>query len=147
MHTIVVGVDGSAPSLEALRFAVAEAELRGGEVRAVSVWHVPAVAYEATWTGAPVDVGAYYDLAESALSKTIEQAGGTDLAVTVSPILREGHPAEVLVEIAKGADLLVVGTRGLGGFRGLLLGSVSQHCAQHAPCPVVIIPPKHGDAA
>ena len=61
-------------------------------------------------------------------------------AVHVETVFREGNPAHVLLEEAQHADLLVVGSRGLGGFRGLMLGSVGQQCAHHAPCPLVIVP-------
>jgi nucleotide-binding universal stress UspA family protein len=145
MHTIVVGVDGSQASLEALRFAIGEARLRGGEVKAVSVWHVPALVYEGAVTGAPIDFEVYGTLAERQLTRSLEEAGSDDPEVTVTPVVREGQPAEVLCELATGADLLVVGSRGLGGFRGLLLGSVSQQCAHYAPCPVVIIPHPRDD--
>lgn len=147
MHTIVVGVDGSEASLQALRFAVSEARIRGGEVKAVNAWHVPAIVYEVGWTAAPIDVAEFPKLAEASLDKSLEEVGGVDAGVTLTRVVREGQAADVLCEEAAGADLLVVGSRGLGGFRGLLLGSVSQQCANHAPCPVVIIPHEraHGD--
>ena len=68
-------------------------------------------------------------------------SGTVDVAspVKVSSTVREGNPAKILLEAADGADLLVVGSRGHGGFAEALLGSVSQHCVHHAPCPVVII--------
>ena len=65
--------------------------------------------------------------------------------MTVTPVLREGQPADVLCDEAEGSDLLVVGTRGLGGFHGLLVGSVSQQCVHHAPVPVVVIRPDKGE--
>jgi nucleotide-binding universal stress UspA family protein len=145
MHTIVVGVDGSEGSQAALRFALDEARLRGAEVKAVSAWHVPALAYEAGWTAAPVDQSEYSRIAEEELAASLRTASGEGSELTVSGLVREGQAAEVLCAEAAGADLLVVGSRGLGGFRGLLLGSVSQQVAAHAPCPVVIIP--HGREA
>jgi nucleotide-binding universal stress UspA family protein len=147
MHTIVVGVDGSEAGGKALRFAIEEARIRGGEVKAVSAWHVPAVVYEVGWTAAPIDLAEFPKLAQESLEKTLEEAGVAAAGVTVTPVVREGQPADILCEEAEGADLLVVGSRGLGGFRGLLLGSVSQQCANHAPCPVVIIPHERGEAA
>lgn len=140
MHTIVVGVDGSEASLEALGFALNEARIRGGEVKAVNAWHVPAVVYEVGWTAAPIDLSEFPKLAEASLDKSLDDAGVAGSGVTVTRVVREGQAADILCEEANGADLLVVGSRGLGGFRGLLLGSVSQQCANHAPCPVVIIP-------
>jgi nucleotide-binding universal stress UspA family protein len=140
MHTIVVGVDGSDASLKALSFAIEEARVRGAQVKAVQAWHVPAVVYEVGWTAAPVDLAEFPKLAKATLTATLEQAAVAESGVEVSAVICEGQAADILCEQAKGADLLVVGSRGLGGFRGLLLGSVSQQCANHAPCPVVIIP-------
>ena len=140
MSTIVVGVDGSDTAVKALEFALAEAKLRGSEVKAVSAWHVPAAAYESGWAPVPLDIGDFEKPAHDALAASLEQAGAGESGVSVTPIVRQGQAAEVLVAEAKGADLLVLGSRGLGGFRGLLLGSVSQQCAHHAPCPVVIVP-------
>jgi nucleotide-binding universal stress UspA family protein len=140
MQTIVVGVDGSDGSLAALRFALEEAGLRGAQIKAVGVWHIPAIDYEAGWTGAPIDVEAFSSLAEAAVAKGLAKLDAAGAGVAVSSVVREGQAADVLCAEAAGADLLVVGSRGLGGFRSLLLGSVSQQCAAHAPCPVVIVP-------
>ncbi|HZO97915.1 MAG TPA: universal stress protein [Gaiellaceae bacterium] len=140
MSTIVVGVDGSPGSVAALRFGLAEARLRGADVKAVSAWHVPAAVYETGWVPVSVDPSDYEKIARAALEKSLEDAGAPESGVSVTPILREGHAADVLVAEAREADLLVVGSRGLGGFRGLLLGSVSQQCAHHAACPVAIVP-------
>lgn len=122
MSTIVVGVDGSPASVEALKFAIAEAEVRRGTVKAVYAWHVPAIVYEGAWTAAPVDLSVYPRIADTTLETSLAKAGADAAGVTVTPIVREGQPADVLCEIAADADLLVVGSRGLGGFRGLLLG-------------------------
>ncbi len=70
---------------------------------------------------------------------------GDDITVKITSRVVEGHPAAVLIEVAAEADLLVVGSRGLGGFRGMLLGSVSAQCVHHARCPVVVVPPPHPD--
>jgi nucleotide-binding universal stress UspA family protein len=138
--TIVVGVDGSAGSVQALEFALEEARIRGAQVKAVAAWHVPASAYETGWVPVSVDPGDFEKIAKSALDKSLEEAGAAASDVSVTPLLREGQAADVLVAEARGADLLVVGSRGLGGFKGLLLGSVSQQCAHHASCPVAIVP-------
>jgi nucleotide-binding universal stress UspA family protein len=138
--TIVVGVDGSEGSEHALEFALAEARMRGGSVKAVSAWHVPVSAYNSGFVPVGVDPREFERIARSALDKTIEEAGAAEPGVSVMPILREGQPADVLVAEAREADLLVVGSRGRGGFKGLLLGSVSQQCAHHASCPVTIVP-------
>ena len=138
--TIVVGVDGSEGSVRALEFALEEARVRGAEVKAVSAWHVPASVYDTGWVPVAVDPADFEEMARSSLDKTLEQAGAAKSGVSVTPILRNGQPADVLVAEARGAELLVVGSRGLGGFKGLLLGSVSQQCAHHATCPVAIVP-------
>jgi nucleotide-binding universal stress UspA family protein len=78
--------------------------------------------------------------ARRTLERALADAGDRTAGVDVEPVVREGAPARVLLEEADDADLLVVGSRGLGGFRGLLLGSVSQQCSHHAPCPVVVVP-------
>jgi nucleotide-binding universal stress UspA family protein len=142
MSTIVVGVDGSQGSLDALRFAIEEARLSNATVTAVAAWHVPPAAYGMGWS-VPIDDESYRVATEAKLTKALEEAGTADCGVTVIPELVQGQPADVLCEAAKDAALLVVGSRGLGGFRGLLLGSVSQQCAHHAPCPLAITPPKH----
>jgi nucleotide-binding universal stress UspA family protein len=138
--TIVVGVDGSEGSVAALRFAVEEARIRSAELRVVSAWHVPPAVYGAEWTPAGVDIDEFRKLGEKELRESVEEAGAGQAGVHVTPILREGSPTDVLLEESKGADLLIVGSRGIGGFKGLLLGSVSQQVAQHAECPVIVVP-------
>ena len=141
MNTIVVGIDGSAGSVRALEFALAEARLRGAKVKAVEVWHVPASVYSGGGL-APVvtDPDEFEGSAKERLDEVLGSVAADTEGIEVERIVREGQPAEVLVEAAEDAELLVVGSRGLGGFRGLLLGSVGQQCAHHARCPVVIVP-------
>ncbi len=148
MSRVIVGVDGSEGSITALQFAVAEARLRGTELLAVNAWHIPPGVYGSGWAPTPLDLDEYRKLAQKALEASLVDAGITDAGVAVTPVLREGQPADVLCVEAGIDDLLVVGSRGLGGFRGLLLGSVSQQVVHHAPCPVVIVPTpaKPGDA-
>lgn len=139
MSKIVVGVDGSPGSRAALRWAHDEARLRGATLEAVSVWQYP-MSSSLTAFGTmppPEDLG---NDARGALLATLseEGAGATD-EVPVTTVVAEGAPAAALLEAAKDADLLVVGSRGRGGFTGLLLGSVSQQCASHAACPVVVV--------
>ena len=136
MNEIVVGVDGSESAQAALRFALEEARVRNAPVRAVAVWHLPVAAYGGGY--GPVDADlepAMQRVLEDALAKAAEHAAGVD----VEGLVREGAPAQILLEEARDAALLVLGSRGLGGFRGLLLGSVGQQCTHHAPCPVVIV--------
>ena len=142
MSTIVVGVDGSRGSVRALEFALEEARIRGAGVKAVSAWHVPATVYNSGFVPVSIDPSDYETIARENLETCLEEAHAGESGVEVTPVLCEGQAADVLVEEARGSDLLVVGSRGLGGFRELLLGSVSHQCAQHAPCPVLIVPPQ-----
>ncbi len=141
---IVVGVDGSAHGQTALRWAVDRASRTGQSVRAVSVWHFPPIAYTGSLGPPPfLDPEDLERAAGEALEARISELGDTG-GVEIERCLREGQAADVLIEESKGADLLAVGSRGRGGFRELLLGSVSHQCAQHAECPVLIVRrPKH----
>lgn len=137
---IVVGVDGSSSSRQALAWALRQAELTGASVDAVGVWHYPVMTGGYSW--APVSVlddSDFATITAKALDEAISQTADPASSVKVSASVQEGNTAEVLLEAAEGADLLVVGSRGHGGFTGALLGSVSQHCAHHAPCPLVIV--------
>jgi nucleotide-binding universal stress UspA family protein len=137
MGVIVVGVDGSEPSKHALRWATEEARLRDATIKAVHVWQYPV---EGTWAGVPLD---FYDAMERGaaeiLHATVAEVAGDDSS-KIERVAVCGAPALTLVDVSVGAELLVVGSRGLGGFKGLLLGSVSQQCVHHATCPVVVIP-------
>jgi nucleotide-binding universal stress UspA family protein len=141
---IVAGVDGSASSVEALRWAVRQAELTGSCVDAVIAWQYPATAVGFGW-GAIADDTDYAELAAKTVAEAISQAVDPATDVQVRLVVVHGYPAQVLTEHAAGADLLVVGSRGHGGFAGTLLGSVSQHCTHHAPCPVVVIRGRSAD--
>ncbi|WP_030690454.1 universal stress protein [Streptomyces globisporus] len=133
---VVVGIDGSPASYEALRWAVRHARLIGAAVDAVAAHELPGAA---GWSAPPVDTDFDGAQAEQALADEVQTVllGADD--VRLREHVARGNPAEVLTEAAAGAELLVVGSRGRGGFTGLLLGSVSQQCALHAPCPVVIV--------
>ena len=132
---IVVGVDGSAPSQRALDWAVAEAQRTGDSLHLVTAWMFPmALGYAFTSTVHEVEQNAQ-KVIDAATAHVAEIAPD----VTVSGETSEQLPAPALVAAAKGADLLVVGSRGLGGFEGLLLGSVSQYCTRHAQCSVVVV--------
>jgi nucleotide-binding universal stress UspA family protein len=137
-HRIVAGVDGSASSLEALRWAVRQAELTGSSVDAVIAWESPA-ASGLGWGVAMVDDTDYAEFAAKTLAEAISAVTDPACQVRVRPMVGEGNAAEVLLDASAGADLLVVGSRGHGGFASALLGSVSQHCTHHAHCPVVVI--------
>ncbi len=132
---VVVGVDGSDASKDALRWAVRYARLAGASVDAVLAWQLPA-----TYGWAPVLAGV--DLegdARKALEETVDEVFGPDRPVALRTSVVQGSPAPVLLGAADGADLLVVGSRGHGAFAGMLLGSVSEHCVHHARCPVVVV--------
>jgi nucleotide-binding universal stress UspA family protein len=155
MGRIVVGVDGSEGSQDALRFALREARLRGATLHAVLAWELP------LFEGAPgpflVEVPgelappleetrtALEAEAERALDAALAEAlQGEEPGVEIRRDVVEAAPAQALLEAARGADLLVVGSRGRGGFRGLLLGSVGQRCARESPCPLVVVRPHSG---
>ena len=139
-HRIIVGVDGSQSSKAALAWAVGQAELTGAIVDAVIAWHYPIA-----FGGAPfAPIGSLMDAdfagtAERVVNAAISETVDLSSPVKVSAAVREGNAAQVLLAEADDADLLVVGSRGHGGFAEALLGSVSQHCVHHAACPVVII--------
>jgi nucleotide-binding universal stress UspA family protein len=138
---IVVGIDGSDAAKDALRWALDEARLRSDEVVAVHAWEAPPVMPE-PGPAPGFDLVAILPEVEEAgerLVKTVvEEVVGDDSSVTVESVAIAGPPASVLVDAARDADMLVVGSRGHGGFTALLLGSVSQQLAHHAPCPLVI---------
>jgi nucleotide-binding universal stress UspA family protein len=137
---IVVGVDGSPGSRAALRWALAQARLTGATVEAVTAWQNPIV-YDG-WIPEAPDHAAVAAAAGRALAETVaEVAESGSEPVDVRTAVAEGPAAPVLLAAAAGAELLVVGSRGHGAFAGMLLGSVSQHCVHHPPCPVVVIPP------
>jgi nucleotide-binding universal stress UspA family protein len=147
VSVIVVGVDHSAGAKEALRFALEEAQLRQAMLRAVHAWQFGYIAGMGMQGGLPAiggELHEFRDAAAVALDATLREAIPDAGDVQVERRVAEGAPAAVLVEESRGADLLVVGSRGHGGFAQLLLGSVSQQCAHHAECPVVIVRSKAG---
>jgi nucleotide-binding universal stress UspA family protein len=137
-NTIVVGVDGSPNSEAALHWALAEAERRGADVLALHAWSIPPTA--SIGYVPPTPFGAIRQAATACLEEVVRRASGPHPGVRCEQVVAEGAAGQALVDAAQGASLLVVGTRGRGGFAGLLLGSVSQQCAHHAPCPIVIVP-------
>ncbi|MCU7826421.1 universal stress protein [Kitasatospora sp. DSM 101779] len=133
---IVAGVDGSPSSVDALRWAVGQAHAVGAVVEAVIAWQD---SVSPGWTGAADAEGFAAGIARKILDVAIAEVSDPDRPVWIGARVVEGGAAPVLLDAARGADLLVVGSRGRGGFTGALLGSVSQHCVQHAPCPVVVV--------
>ncbi len=128
----------SEQSKAALCWALEEARLRGAAVQAVFAWAIRFAGGMGVVVPQPT-VEEEAEEAERMLDSVIAEVGAGAGDVDVERLAVEGGAARVLVETARGADLLVVGSRGHGGFAGLLLGSVSQQCATHAPCPVVIV--------
>ena len=137
---IVVGVDGSPQSKLALRWAAYLAETCGACIEAVMAWEYPATYGFSSSSVVNWDMQADYD---KGLSATIDAAFGPDRPFGLRMTVREGNAARVLLDASDGATMLVVGSRGHGGFAGVLLGSVSAYCTDHARCPVVVV---RGDA-
>lgn len=147
MARIVVGVDASDDAARAVAWAFDEARLRHAELLLVHTYAPHALSYPVPDYLAEPEVGdtRSEEHLQSAHDALIDEvlATVTDTSdVPVSRIVRPGNPAAMLCEVAAEADLLVVGARGLGGFRGLLLGSVSQQVVAHSPCPVVVVTPE-----
>ncbi len=142
MKAIVAGVDGSETAGEALRLAAAEAELHGARLRIVTVWQVPAVAYggglalfdESTFDALREEAQRVADAAAAAVAEIAP-------AVECETRVLNGQPAEALLAASEGASMVVVGSRGLGGFKRLMLGSVSDQVVHHAVCPVLVVHP------
>lgn len=144
--TVVVGVDGSEPSREALRWAAQEARLRDARLRAVHVWSFvpPTPIGEPGMIPMPASdyagqLEAERGAAQAELDDALADAFPGEAPVEVEAELVEGDAGERLAAEAEGADLLVVGSRGRSGIASVLLGSVSSHLVSHAPCPVVVV--------
>jgi nucleotide-binding universal stress UspA family protein len=163
MTRIVVGVDGSPHSKRALIRAIQEAQLRDGTVDAVYAFTPPkralsddliGMSYGRMPAGGQIspDAPAHHPPskldeataeAESQLKIFVDEAlVGFDGPRPRLVVVPESHPAEALIDLSRAADLLVVGTRGLGGFTGMLVGSVAHQCIQHAKCPILVLPPE-----
>jgi nucleotide-binding universal stress UspA family protein len=141
MERIVVGTDGSEGSRAALRWAGAEARLRGATLDVVLAWEYPtSMVYPSHGTFTPPQT----DMEGAAIATVQKVLADEGIASGDGIELRESivhdAPAPALLHASQDADLLVVGSRGQGAFVGMLLGSVSQHCVTHATCPVVVVP-------
>ena len=135
---IVVGVDGSEHAKHALAWAAAEAKIRGASLHVVVAWSVPGALYGAVGVGGYDEaLHEFHAAAMQTAAAAVESARAAGVDADESVV--QAHAADALVEASRDADLLVVGSRGHGGFVGLLLGSVSAQCAQYAACPVVIV--------
>lgn len=137
---IVVGIDGSAPAREALRWAAKEAQLRGAELHVVGVWSFPAYLDP---MGGVHPLPSLMEATEARERKLLDDeilgVLGTLPPVPIVRTLRCGSTAPELLAEAQGADLLVVGSRGRGGFLSVLLGSTAMHCVQHGAVPVAVV--------
>jgi nucleotide-binding universal stress UspA family protein len=142
---VVVGVDGSAESLAAARWAVGEARYRHADVEIITCWYPPLVAEAAGYQVGFLDTDKYAAKARQVLEGAVASvtADADERCVegpSVTGRLLEGAPGATLVRESKGAALVVVGRRGRGGLSRVLLGSVSRHVVDHAACPVVVVP-------
>jgi nucleotide-binding universal stress UspA family protein len=139
-NRIVVGVDGSDESKQALRWAAQQAGYTGASLDVVTAWQLP---LGFGWpAGFPEDYNPEED-ALHVLDAVIEEVLGASPKVEIRKQVEEGQAASALLRLSEGASALVVGSRGRGGFTGMLLGSTSSQCVQHAKCPVVVI--RHHD--
>jgi nucleotide-binding universal stress UspA family protein len=138
---IVVGVDGSEQSVRALRWAQRLAAGAGARLDAVAAWQFPVATAWGAAAAMPMNLDPEHDM-EKVLTETVDSVFGSDRPAGLRLIVDQGHPARVLLDRSAGALMLVVGSRGHGGFAGLLLGSVSAYVAEQAHCPVLVV---HGD--
>lgn len=135
-HVIVVGVDGSESSNNALRWAARLAPALGATIHAIVAWEYPIVF--GIDGGAPL-ISKPDEIAKEILGKSLDSVFGKERPAGLTGSISQGHPTFVLEDASKNAEMLVVGSRGLGGFSGLLLGSVSSACAERAKCPVLVV--------
>lgn len=138
---IVVGVDGSVSGNEALRWAARLAPTLGATIQVVTAWEYPLV-YPlpdgAVSLPAP-DWKEWEQMSRDSVEQSVREVFGDAPPAGLVTTVENGHPARVLLDAAKGATMLIVGSRGLGGFAGLLLGSVGRYVAEHATCPVLVV--------
>lgn len=136
---LVVGIDGSQRAQEALAWAMEEADCHRYDIEIVSSWYLP----QYDWADVrPPPPDPRVEMAARTRALVVQAAADVSAAlpdIAVSEMAVEGNAASVLIELSKDADLLVIGSRGNGGFKGLVLGSVSQQCVSHAQCPVVVV--------
>ncbi len=139
MAGIVVGVDGSEHSIEALRWAAAEARLRGSVLRVVTSFSagLMSTGYEVALPD-PADFAAASNTMLNAAIDTVRESVDLEGLDIVTEVI-EGHAGEVLIKLSETAELVVVGARGRGGFVGILMGSITNNVVNHAECPVVVV--------
>jgi nucleotide-binding universal stress UspA family protein len=138
---IVVALDESEHAAEVLRFALYEASLRGTRLRAVHAWSAaPVVPMTGPGMVPPVEVESVREAASNRLHGVVDAVAG-DRAETIEQVLAEGQAGAAILDHARDAELIVVGTHARGPVGELILGSVSHHVVRHARCPVVVVPP------
>jgi nucleotide-binding universal stress UspA family protein len=137
---ILVGVDGSESSKTALRWAERLAPVVGNGIHAIIAWEYPMML---GWEGGIPDWWRPDVDAKKILDETLDSVFGKTRPAGLLTTVQEGHPTTILLEASKGAEMLIIGSRGHGGFAGLLLGSVSSACAEHATCPVLVVHGAH----
>ncbi len=136
---VVIGVDGSPSSIEALHWGTRIAQMTGATIDAVIAWEIPTM-YGLAYL--PSDYQPEQD-AGKVIAEAIDTAYGPDRPDGLRLVVTQGNPAKVLLDASRDAQMLIVGSRGHGGFVGLLLGSVSSSCAEHAGCPVLVVHGHH----
>ncbi|GAA0630839.1 universal stress protein [Streptomyces thermocarboxydovorans] len=136
---VVVGVDGSASSLAAVDVAAREARLRGAGLRVVHAFFWPALHVPLGPSPYGPAEGGLQNMAERLLNEAVQRAKATEPEVDVTDLMVTGEPLTVLEAQSRAAELVVVGTRGMGGFVGLLVGSTAIHLAAHGQCPVLVV--------
>jgi nucleotide-binding universal stress UspA family protein len=137
-NMIVVGIDGSEASKDALRWAARQAEMTGADLQAIIAWHLP------NTYGSMLPEGIDFEVdARKSLEDAVREVLGSSPSIKVSIVVAEGSAAGAIIEASAHADLVVVGSRGHGAFSGMLLGSVSEHVVSHAACPVVVVRHPH----
>ena len=140
----VVGVDGSEESRAALQWSADEAVAHGARLEAVCAWELPFSGLASSYAPAPAGLPDPQEVArraEEALDGTLKEVLGGETSLDVERVVEAGDPAAVLLRRSEAADLLVVGSRGRGGFSRLLIGSVTEKCVRYATCSVVVIRP------
>lgn len=144
---VVVGVDGSGQSVAALSWAARYAAAVGAPIRVVMAWHYPPITGTAPVGVAPEQItGELLENMRAEVDAAVVKVFPDQQARSAAGVETEisyGHPAQVLIEESRNADLLVVGNRGHGAFAGMLLGSVSMQCVTHAACPVTVVRDAH----
>ncbi len=141
--TIIVGVEGSGGAKEALRWAIKEARIRGSKIKVITAYAKTFVETSSELSYAPMetlDLKEQIEVMQKEVVDSVVSSIPADEVPEIKCELLKGRAADTLIQAAEGADMLVVGTRGRGGFKGLLLGSVSNQIVQHCKCPVVVVP-------